>query len=190
VRLEDPALPITGVEYPDRDHYNVTPPAEKMWQLLTTPRVRYPRRVVHWYRYPSQGSAYWLKLTRFRGRPWDGGQIVIRNFLGKNPQLMTAEHIARSLGELSGQIEGQTITITVRHAATFELRLHDELIDLDQPITVQINGARPRQYELRRSVADLLAVAAETWDFQRTCRARLELRPPGGILPIPGIDRE
>lgn len=191
IRIHNKSLPVTGIELPDRGHADVTPPGEKLKELLRSRRVRYPKRVTHWYQYPAQGSAYWMKLARFRGQPWEGGQIILKDVVGKNPKLMIARVVAGKFGELSGQIEGQTIRITARHAARFELLLHDELIDLDEPIGVQINGRKTRTYELQPSVSDLLAVAAETWDFHRPCRVRLVLRAPGGRPPpIAGIDED
>ncbi|GAF85534.1 unnamed protein product, partial [marine sediment metagenome] len=92
--IHDASLPILGVEDADRGHGGIRPPADKLQNLLHSRRARYPKHVNHWFRHPAQGSAYWMKLTRFRGRPWDGGRIILKDVIGKNPKKMTAEIIA------------------------------------------------------------------------------------------------
>lgn len=146
---------------------------EQPIELLERRRYAYTRRVSKWFRYPGQGHAQWLRMTKFSGPIWEAEQLSIL----PGPSVDYGEFITRvlekKLAYLGGQIEGQHITIETRKCARIDLLLGDELIDLDRSITVRVNGRRRHSGMVERSTRVLLETAYKDWDFQRLFTARL-----------------
>ena len=70
------------------------------------------------------------------------------------------------------------IDITARWASEITLYLNDDLVDLDQPITVMLNGRRVFSGQLQRSVITALEEARHLNDEGRVYSVRLSLRVP------------
>jgi poly(3-hydroxybutyrate) depolymerase len=168
-------LPVTAVELPGVGHASVKPPADLLADLLSLKRKRYPRRVSHWFRYPGQGHAYWLGLVEFLGQPWSDGRMHVKLKPGDDPQEAILRETRNRMGRLTGVIDGQLVTVHAKRAKVLDVLLHDELIDLDQPITVKINGRRAFQGMVQRRVETLLESAAEEWDFDRLFTVRIRI---------------
>jgi predicted esterase len=77
-----------------------------------------------------------------------------------------------------GTIREQRIDIEARWVRTIDVFFHDELVDMDRPVTVWINGERVYEGEVERSVSFALEEARERPGYGRPYAATLELDVP------------
>ena len=84
--------------------------------------------------------------------------------------------LKKKLAHLGGRIEGQRIEVQIRKTADLEVLLNDQLINLDQPITLVVGDKKRYQGQVRRKVGTLLEEAHRGWDFQRLYTVRLVMR--------------
>jgi len=168
-------LPLTAIELPGVGHRGVVPPADRLAELLGWQRQHYPRPVSHWFRFPNQGHAYWLKLIEFVGEPWTDQRIQVRIQPGQDADEALLLEMRRRLAKLEGTIDGQRITVRAKRAKVLEVLLHDELVDLDRPITIKLNGRMAFKGLVERRVETLLELAAEDWDLDRVFPARVRI---------------
>ena len=173
--LERMQVPITLVELPGVGHLGVCPSPAQLAALLGSARQRYPPDVLHCFRFPGQGRAYWLKLVEFAGQPWEDDRLQIDLRPGEEAREALLRAIRRRLGRLKGKIEGQLITIHTKKVKTLDVLLHDALIDLDKPITIRMNGRLAFRGMVERRVQTLLELAAEEGDFERVFSARVRI---------------
>ncbi len=131
------------------------------------------------YKFPTQGSAYWLRVKRFIGKPWTTNRLYVKAKLGQSHQEVYLAEIKKRMGYVTGTIDGQTITIQTRRAARTELLLADDLIDLSRPVTINMNKHKIYTGPLPRSAVVMLEEAHRTRDFSRLFTARLELPARG-----------
>ena len=142
---------------------------------LSHARVRPPRRVSKWFRYPHQGRAGWLRQVKFKGEIWRDEQLSVLPALQVDRDAFITGVIKGKLAYLGGRVDGQTITIDTRRCARIELSVPEGLVDLDKPVTVLCNGRKRFEGILRRSVRTLLEAAYRDWKFEHPPVARLSL---------------
>jgi poly(3-hydroxybutyrate) depolymerase len=175
VAARNAGIPLTPIEVPDVGHEGVLPPADKLKEFLAKERTKDPRLVSHWFRYPVQGRAYWLRLTRFLGEPWTGTKAKVQVKTGQEHRRAAVEALRKKFGYLVGSIEGQSIVIRTQHVAEAELLLNDSLVSLDAPVLVTVNDREVYNGPLKRRAAVMLETAASDYDFQRLYSVRLKL---------------
>ena len=169
-------LPIRAVELPGVGHGQVAPPIDLLETFLEMRREDNPRQVRHWFRYPVQGRAAWLRQKKFGGQPWRGTQITVAVNSRTDVDEYATGVLKKKLAHLGGRIEGQRIEVQIRKTADLEVLLNDELIDLDEPITLVVGGKKRYQGKVRRKVSTLLETAYRDWDVQRLYTVRLVMR--------------
>ena len=167
------------VELKGVGHDGVTPPPDGLNDILSRTRPHGIRRFSHWFRYPVQGRASWLRQTRFLGEPWTAQQIVVAPAWDETPSQAITGILEDRLAFIGGQIDGQTIRLQTRRCAKLDLLLNDDLVDLDQDITIYLNGTKRFQGRAQRRIATLLEVAGQDWDFQRLSTVRFQLSHEG-----------
>jgi predicted esterase len=172
-------LPWTPVEYPDLGHGGVSPPPDELRKILAARRARYPKSISHMYKFPSQGSAYWLRLKQFIGKPWADNTLHLKAKAGQSHQEVYLAGIKKRMALYTAAIDGQTVTIQSRRAARTELLLADELIDLSRPVTINMNKYDVYTGILPKSALIMLEEAHRTRDFSRLFFARVELPARG-----------
>lgn len=176
------ALPIEGIELAGVGHGNVRPPSEKFVEYTTKQRVHFPKQVSHVCRYPSQGHAYWLRVRKFLGKPWEKNELPpIQLRQGDDPEQRATEAVLNRLRSFSGKIDGQRIEIDLERIARLEVLLSDEMIDLDEPITVVVRGKTRFEGTVTRRIPVMLEEAARTWDVARLYDARLVVYGSGKV---------
>ena len=57
---------------------------------------------------------------------------------------------------LRAQVEGQVIDLNSDDVSDLRLLLHDELIDLDQPVVIRFNEKEVYSGQVKRTIADLM----------------------------------
>ena len=170
-------LPINAIELPGVGHSGVEPPIDLVKTFLNMRRDPAVRTVQHWFRFPAQGRIGWLRQRKFIGRPWAGNQISIMVDPGTSVDEYVTEFLEKKLAYLGGSIEGQRIEIKTKRSAEIEILLNDDLVDLNEQITVVAGDKRRFEGKVEPKVKTLLDVAYEDWDFQRLYPVRLVMRP-------------
>jgi hypothetical protein len=168
-------IPVTPFEQQGVGHGGVRPPVRELDDILAARRTLYPTDVSHWFRFPEQGQAYWLSLAEFLGEPWTGRQLHVQLGPGDDPDEQILLETRRRMGEITGAIQGQLITIHARRAKALDVLLADPMLDLDQPVQIRFNGRRAFDGPVERRIETLLDVAARDWDFDRVFPARVRL---------------
>ncbi len=141
--------------------------------ILDRRRPGASRHPSKWFRYPAQGSAGWLKQTKFMGDVWTAGQLsVLASVLSDRNAFITSV-IKEKLAYLGGRVDGQTIAIQTRRCARIELLLPDGLVTFSKPVTVRCNGRKRFEGLVRPSIRTLLQDAYARWEFQHPAVAKL-----------------
>ena len=75
-------------------------------------------------------------------------------------------------------VDRRTVEISARWATELTVYLNDDLVDLDAPVTVRVNGEVAHEGRLRRSARVALEEARRLGDHQRVYAARLTVPVP------------
>ncbi len=172
-------LPITMIELPGVGHGGVIPPKDQLKAYLTTKRAPLSKQVSHRFRYTSQARDGWLRQIKFLGRRWDSQQLIVSPANGETVAEAMAAMLEQKLGYLGGTIDGQTINIDTRKCSRIEVLLNDDLVDLDQPIKIVVDGTVRFEGLAKRSVKTMLEIAKEDWEFQRLFPVRFQIARKG-----------
>jgi hypothetical protein len=78
--------------------------------------------------------------------------------------------------KITAEVNGQTIRISAEGVNQLELRLRDELINLDQPITVEVNGVQRHAGRVDRTAAAIRQSLEERADPATAATASLALK--------------
>ena len=73
------------------------------------------------------------------------------------------------------RVQGLGVTVDADGLRRLTLRLHDDLIDLDQPVEVVVNGQHAFSGKVDRSVAAIFASLLERPDPKAAATATLDL---------------
>lgn len=168
-----------AIELPGVGHLGVAPPPESLKAWLSRSRERHPRAVHHAFRFAETSSAYWVRAQKLAGAPLPAGEVRAPVKEGQDPRVALAEYLRKQLGVIDAISREQTIELETRRSTYVELLLHDDLVDLDRPITVLRNRKKTWEGLVPRDLGVTLDEAAREWDFQRLPRAKL-IVPVGG----------
>lgn len=92
--------------------------------------------------------------------------------------LAVAPEDAKGGAEVRAAVEGRQLRIDTQDIGRLYVRLHDELLDLDQPIEVVVNGQSQPPVKAVRTIATLARTLDEYGDPRSTLPAELEVRVP------------
>ncbi|MBU0719595.1 MAG: hypothetical protein KJ749_15230 [Planctomycetes bacterium] len=148
-------------------------PLVEVAQILSRPQAADSGTVAHWFRYPAQGHAAWLRQAKHGGQVWEADQLAILPSVTVDRDTFIAEVVKSKLAFLGGSIDGQAVTVEARNCARFDLLLGPEVVEWSEPVTVFCNGQRRHHGLVEPSIRTLLEEAYATWDFQRLVVARL-----------------
>lgn len=165
-------------------HGGSRPDPEDFRQLLRNVRVRWPTKVQHQFRHIHQGSAYWLEAHEWQGEGWtDFGREIERQKGESWPQAFGRTYLPQ-LAELQGEVLGQKIKVATKHVADFTVWLSPELIELGQPIEIELAGKQVFSGKVAPSLAVALSQAARTRDFERLRWAGVRIDAAGNARVV------
>lgn len=175
-------LPISGRKLESTenvwDRFSVW--ADGLTNLLAHRRAPIQADLTHWFRFPHQGRAGWIRSTSFRGEVWmENQQLSIKANAGADRGQFVRDVLESRLGMIRGQIDQGTITIQTRRCGGVEILWPLGGLGVtglrNVPTTILCNGRRRHFGGIKPNVRTLLEQAYETWDFQRLFVARLPL---------------
>lgn len=173
-------LPITNIEVPGAEHFQMPPPLDAVSDHLSRRRVVDPVRVTHTFRHLHQASAYWLEgLTRTGGAWGDPWPPRAAAEAGETDASVLARTLEPLLGRLTGTRDGQTIRVTRRHIGDIVIWLGERSIDWDKPVTVECDGKVVFTGRVVPDAELALARAKATMDFERLAFAGIRLDASG-----------
>jgi polyhydroxybutyrate depolymerase len=168
-------LPITMIELPGVGHGGVIPPKDALGDILSAKRAPLSKTVAHRFRYTTQARDGWLRQTQFSGDPWTSQQLIISPANGETAAEAMAAMLREKLGYIGGTIEGQIINIETHFCGRIEVLLNDDLVDLDQPITIIVDGTVRFEGVAKRNIETMLDIARQDWEFQRLFPVRFQI---------------
>jgi hypothetical protein len=177
-KAAESGIPLDAFEVAGEDG-TLLPPPDKLQPLLETRRPAGAKQLSLWFRYPAHGRIGWLKQTGFDGEPWTAQQLLVAPAPTEDVGVAAAALLKQKFAFLAGEIEGQTIRITSRRCDRIELRLSAELVDLDQPVTIFLDGTKRFDGKVKPKLATLLECARADWDFQRLWPVRMTISAKG-----------
>ncbi len=175
-------LPITMIELPGVGHGGVIPPHKELEEILSTKRAPLSKTASHRFRYTSQARDGWLRQTQFAGQPWTSQQLIVSPANGETIAEAMAAMLKEKLGYIGGTIDGQTINIETHLCNRIEVLLNDNLVDLDQPIKILVDGTIRFEGVAKRSIKTMLDIAQEDWEFQRVFPVRFQIGRKGKAI--------
>jgi hypothetical protein len=178
--LRGMGLPITNIEVPGAEHFQLPPPMDAIWETLSRRRAVDPPRVTHAFRHLHQASSYWLEGLTWVGDSW-GDPWPARETPkpGESEAAVLARTLEPLLGRLTGVREGQVIRVTRRHIGDIVIWLGERSINWDQPVTVECDGRAVFSGRVAQDVELALARAKATMDFERLCFAGVRVNASG-----------
>ena len=166
---------VVGVEVPPDTVADLTLPTSELAKILQRRRELITGEVSHWFRYPGQGNAGWLRQEKYAGEVWTADQLAILPAPRADRDRYTADVVKEKMAYLGGRIEDQTIVIQTRRCGRVGVLVPLGSLDWSRPIAVSCNGKRRHQRRIVPSIRTLLEEAYETWDFRHLAAARISL---------------
>lgn len=130
----------------------------------------------HWMNGQDRVALPWM--ARHTRDPWPK-KVVWRQSARTHDRFywlaMPADH-AKKGQTVTAEVKGQVITIETKDVTRLQLRLSDELVDLDQPIRVTVNGAELFQGAVPRAVGPIWQSLRERKDPRSAATVTLDLQ--------------
>jgi len=174
-------VPFRTHEIPDAGRDGITPSPDLLKAFLAARRAPATAFTLC-FRYPEQGRRGWLRQSRFLGDPWTAQHIVISPGENETPEEAVKAVLDEKLARIAGRVEGQTLHIETRRCERIDVLISDTLLNLDQPVTVMLDGTQRFQDTLERNLETLLDQARADWEFQHTNPARLQISRSGRAI--------
>jgi pimeloyl-ACP methyl ester carboxylesterase len=130
----------------------------------------------HWMNRRDAEALPWM--AKFKRSPWPKKLVWFQDDIVHDRFYwlkIPANAGAKAGDQIVATVAGQTIALEGRVPARTELRLSDELLDLDQPVTVRVNGKTVHTGKIPRTVAAMKRSLEERADPRMTASAILVL---------------
>ena len=174
------SLPITNVEVPSADHYQLPPPMSAISDTLSRRRAVDPAGVTHTFRHLHQASTYWLEGLTWVGdswgEPWPPRAAAQS---GESEAAVLARTLEPLLGRLTGTRDGQTIRVARRHIGDIVIWLGERSVKWDEPVSIECDGKMVYSGRVAPDAELALARAKATMDFERLVFAGIRVSASG-----------
>ncbi len=148
--------------------------AETWAGLLSDLQTKDPQGYVHWAKI-YEGKGHWLDredaaalawMAQYTRNPrpssvvWKQDDVTHERFYW----LAVAKGQAQPATETRAQWDSQRITIETTHSGTILVRVDDQIVDMDQPVVIQVNGHEQFRAVVPRTIHVLRRTLAERGD--------------------------
>jgi TolA-binding protein/pimeloyl-ACP methyl ester carboxylesterase len=182
-------------EVPGRRHPALPELNPKVLQWMDNARRRpYPRRVNLTTFEHAAGKAYWVRIDEFADSVFDPDRKLRAPKSPLNFQYSPEQLRQIYLDEMRARLAfvaavaspGGRIEVSTKHVNALTVSLDDRLVDLDEPVTLILNGRRIFQGKVHRSLEYLFENARLHGDPRLACSARLEISVTRAAARDPG----
>ena len=166
--------------------YNRNKVAEKWKILLADLRKGDPKGYEHMVRiYPEMG--HWMKLkdaealpwmAKFDRNPWPK-KIIWHQAKGITSRFYWLQIPEKQFAKgqrFAAKVDGQAIAIKAENTKRLVVRLSDQLVDLDKPVTISVNGEEKFSGQLKRSAREIIKSLNERADPTSAASASVTLK--------------
>ena len=166
--------------------YNRNKVAEKWKGLLADLRKGDPKGYEHMVRiYPEMG--HWMKMKDAESLPWMAKfsrnawpkKIIWHQAKGITSRFywlqIPEKHLAKGQ-RITAEVNGQTITITAEKTERLAVRLSDQLINLDKPVMITVNGEEVFSGKVKRSAREIIKSLDQRADSASVATASVTLK--------------
>ncbi|MBC8244781.1 MAG: polyhydroxyalkanoate depolymerase [Verrucomicrobia bacterium] len=166
--------------------YNRNKVAEKWKGLLADLRKGEPNGYEHMVRiYPEMG--HWMKLKEAESLPWMAKfsrnawpkKIIWRQAKGITSRFywlqIPDKHLAKGQ-RITAEVNGQTIAVIAENTPRLIVRLSDQLVDLDKPVSITVNGEEKFSGSVKRSAQEIIKSLGQRADPASAATASVTLK--------------
>ncbi len=178
------------VEMADEGHSGIFPPPDQWERALAQQRVHAPRRFRHAFRHEMNARAYWLEGDTWVGTQWTDKVPEVSFRDGEDPGRRADVSAAfgrayrGALGQLQGEIDGQTIRVSRRRVRNVTVWFGPGMIDWDEPVEIKVSGRTLFEGMIERNLGVCLREALRTRDFDRLRYAGVRFRGGNRGRPV------
>ncbi len=153
--------------------------------LLADLRKGDPKGYEHMVRiYPEMG--HWMKgkdveslpwMTKFTRNPWPSKIIwwQAKGITSRFYWLQIPEKYLANGQRLAAEVDGQAITITAENTKLLVVRLSDQFVNLDEPVSITVNGEEKFSGKVRRSVREIIKSLGQRGDPSSVAMASVKV---------------
>ena len=166
--------------------YNRNKVAEKWKSLLADLRkadpegydhlVRIYPEMEHWMKGKDAESLQWM--AKFTRNPWPR-KIIWRQAKGITSRFywlqIPEKHLANGQ-RMTATIDGQAINITAEKTPRLVVRLSDQLLNLDKPVMITVNGEEKFSGKVKRSAREIIKSLEQRADPASVATASVTLK--------------
>jgi poly(3-hydroxybutyrate) depolymerase len=159
--------------------------AGKWKGMLADLRKGDPKGYEHMVRiYPEMG--HWMKgkdveslpwMAKFTRNPWPS-KIIWRQAKGITSRFywlqIPEKHLANGQ-RLAAEVDGQAITITAENTKRLVVRLSDQFVNLDEPVSITVNGEEKFNGKVKRSVREIIKSLGQRGDPSSVAMASVKV---------------
>lgn len=175
-RLERLHYKVICRELPELKHqFPMNETGRVLEWFLTNKRTRYPKKIKYSTESTRYSVAYWAEITEFSGliRQTSG---VPRNVPG---HLMRPEGFPVTASvEAEIKEENNEIWLTTHEIKTLRLYLADELVDMEKPLKILVNGKSIYSGKIERNIRTILDSVKKMNDQEALFSAYIDLTIP------------
>ena len=166
--------------------YNRNKVAEKWEGLLADLRkadpegydhlVRIYPEMEHWMKGKDAESLQWM--AKFTRNPWPR-KIIWRQAKGITSRFywlqIPEKHLAKGQ-RMTAEVDGQAINITAEKTPRLIVRFSDQLLDLDKPVMITVNGEEKFSGKVKRSAREIIKSLEQRADPASVATASVTLK--------------
>ena len=138
--------------------------------------VRIYPEMEHWMKGKDAESLQWM--AKFTRNPWPR-KIIWRQAKGITSRFywlqIPEKHLAKGQ-RMTAEVDGQAINITAEKTPRLIVRFSDQLLDLDKPVTITVNGEEKFNGTVKRSAREIIKSLHQRADPASVATASVTLK--------------
>jgi hypothetical protein len=128
----------------------------------------------------DRSRAHWIEMKGLPRKKYERPPAtkIPQSLLADRKEVtrLVRKNYANYCARVEAKITGNVVKLTVKRAPKVIVWLNDDLVDLDQKVTIKVNGRVRTKQIFPRSLATLLARVRETGDREQLYPVRVEVR--------------
>ena len=129
----------------------------------------------HWMIGKDVESLPWM--AKFTRNPWPS-KIIWRQAKGITSRFYWLQIPEKQLAKgqrMAAEVDGQAITITAENTKRLVVRLSDQFVNLDEPVSITVNGEEKFNGKVKRSVREIIKSLGQRGDPSSVAMASVKV---------------